>query len=89
MLELVDRPAKPLCGVEKFIPGTYVKWNNNWDWAEEVATCRIYIYVYICICIYIYIYMYVCMYIKTFPSWYRTSGRQASVKHESRKEEHE
>ena len=30
VLELVDRAGKPLCGVEKFIPGTYVKWNNNW-----------------------------------------------------------
>jgi hypothetical protein len=36
VLELVDRPGKPLCGVEKFIPGTYVKWNNNWDWSDEV-----------------------------------------------------
>lgn len=36
VLELVDRPGQPLCGVEKFIPGTYVKWNNNWDWSDEV-----------------------------------------------------
>ena len=36
VLELVDRPGKPLCAVEKFIPGNYVKWNNNWDWSDEL-----------------------------------------------------
>lgn len=35
VLELVDRAEKPLCGVEKFISGTYRKWNNNWDWSDE------------------------------------------------------
>ena len=36
VLELVDRPGGPLCGVETFIPGTYSKWNNNWDWSDEL-----------------------------------------------------
>jgi len=36
VLELVDRPGKPLCALEKFIPGNYVKWNNNWDWSDEL-----------------------------------------------------
>ncbi|EKX49905.1 hypothetical protein GUITHDRAFT_67435, partial [Guillardia theta CCMP2712] len=35
VLELVDRPGRPFCGVEKFISGTYRKWNNNWDWSDD------------------------------------------------------
>lgn len=33
--ELVERPGKPLIGVEQRIVGNYVKYNNNWDWSEE------------------------------------------------------
>eukprot|EP00960_Hanusia_phi_P031249 749180-Hanusia_phi.AAC.6 len=35
VLELVDRPGHPFCGVENFISGTYRKWNNNWDWNDD------------------------------------------------------
>lgn len=35
VLELMDRPGKPVCGVEKYIEGEYVKYNNNWDWNDE------------------------------------------------------
>eukprot|EP00292_Cryptomonas_paramecium_P000506 CAMPEP_0113698706 /NCGR_PEP_ID=MMETSP0038_2-20120614/22866_1 /TAXON_ID=2898 /ORGANISM="Cryptomonas paramecium" /LENGTH=378 /DNA_ID=CAMNT_0000621913 /DNA_START=168 /DNA_END=1300 /DNA_ORIENTATION=+ /assembly_acc=CAM_ASM_000170 len=34
VLELVDRPDRPMCGVERFVPGEYVKYNNNWDWSD-------------------------------------------------------
>jgi hypothetical protein len=33
--ELVDRPGKPLIGIEQRIIGNYVKYNNNWDWTDE------------------------------------------------------
>jgi hypothetical protein len=35
VMELVERPGRPLCGVERFVPGTYVKYNNNWDWSDD------------------------------------------------------
>lgn len=35
VLERIDLPGKPLCGVEKFIAGNYRKWNNNWDWSDD------------------------------------------------------
>jgi hypothetical protein len=33
--ELVERPGKPLIGIEQRILGDYVKYNNNWDWTDE------------------------------------------------------
>ena len=33
--ELVERPGKPVIGVEQRIHGNYVKYNNNWDWNDE------------------------------------------------------
>jgi elongation factor 2 kinase len=33
--ELVERPGKPLIGIEQRIHGNYVKYNNNWDWTDE------------------------------------------------------
>lgn len=35
IVELTDRPHRPICGVERFVPGEYVKYNNNWDWSDE------------------------------------------------------
>jgi hypothetical protein len=35
VMELIDRPNRPICGVERFVPGTYVKYNNNWDWSDD------------------------------------------------------
>ncbi|KAL0237198.1 hypothetical protein PCE1_000595 [Barthelona sp. PCE] len=35
VLELIDRPGKQLCSVEKFMPGEYIKHNNNWDFASD------------------------------------------------------
>jgi elongation factor 2 kinase len=36
VLTLKDRPHKPICAVEKFIEGEYKKYNNNWDWSDEL-----------------------------------------------------
>jgi hypothetical protein len=36
VLELRDRPQRPICAVEKFIEGEYKKYNNNWNWSDEV-----------------------------------------------------
>ena len=27
--------ARPVCTVERFIDGDYVKYNNNWDWVDD------------------------------------------------------
>jgi len=35
VMELIDRPNRPICGVELFVPGQYVKYNNNWDWSDD------------------------------------------------------
>lgn len=35
VLELKDRPDKPICAVEKFIEGDYKKFNNNWSWSDD------------------------------------------------------
>ena len=35
LLELVDRPGRPLRCVERFIPGDYVKWNTNSGFVEH------------------------------------------------------
>jgi len=35
VLELKDRPDKPICAVEKFIGGEYKKNNNNGDWSDD------------------------------------------------------
>mmetsp|Transcript_77274 Transcript_77274/g.208584 ORF Transcript_77274/g.208584 Transcript_77274/m.208584 type:complete len:224 (+) Transcript_77274:174-845(+) len=35
VLQLIDRPTRPLCTVEPFIEGKYVKYNNNWDWVDD------------------------------------------------------
>ena len=35
VLELKDRPDKPICAVEKYIEGEYKKFNNNWNWSDE------------------------------------------------------
>jgi len=32
---LIDRPAKPTCTMEKYVEGTYVKYNDNWAWCDE------------------------------------------------------
>lgn len=35
VMELIDRDSRPSCGVERFVPGQYVKYNNNWDWSDD------------------------------------------------------
>lgn len=35
VMELMDRGSRPICGVERFVPGQYVKYNNNWDWSDD------------------------------------------------------
>jgi len=35
VVELVDRPGRPVIGVENWVPGNYVKYNNNWDWNDD------------------------------------------------------
>ena len=35
VMELPDRPNRPICGVERYVPGEYVKYNNNWDWSDD------------------------------------------------------
>jgi len=35
VMELVDRGTRPICGVERYVPGQYVKYNNNWDWSDD------------------------------------------------------
>jgi elongation factor 2 kinase len=35
VLQLIDRPGRPYFTVERYIPGEYVKYNNNWDWADD------------------------------------------------------
>jgi len=35
LLKLMDREGQPIVAVEQFVPGEYVKYNNNWDWAED------------------------------------------------------
>eukprot|EP00455_Lapot_gusevi_P006767 TRINITY_DN1289_c0_g4_i2.p1 TRINITY_DN1289_c0_g4~~TRINITY_DN1289_c0_g4_i2.p1 ORF type:complete len:364 (+),score=69.66 TRINITY_DN1289_c0_g4_i2:172-1263(+) len=35
ILELVQRPSKPICGVERFIEGPYRKHNNNYGYVSE------------------------------------------------------
>jgi len=35
VMELIDRESRPICGVERFVPGQYVKYNNNWDWSDD------------------------------------------------------
>lgn len=30
---IFHRPGKPVCAVEKFVEGEYVRYNNNWDCA--------------------------------------------------------
>jgi hypothetical protein len=35
VMELVDRGIRPICGVERYVPGQYVKYNNNWDWSDD------------------------------------------------------
>jgi len=35
VLQLTDRPGKPICAVEKYIEGEYKKFNNNWNWSDE------------------------------------------------------
>ena len=35
VLELKDRPGRPICAVEKYIDGDYKKYNNNWNWSDE------------------------------------------------------
>ena len=36
VLELKDRPHKPICAVEKYIEGEYKKYNNNWNWSDDL-----------------------------------------------------
>ena len=36
VLELRDRPGRPICAVEKFIEGEYKKYNNNWNWSDDL-----------------------------------------------------
>ncbi|KAJ1481695.1 kinase-like domain-containing protein, partial [Baffinella frigidus] len=40
VVELIDRTERPLCGVERFVPGTYVKYANNWDWRDDRRYAR-------------------------------------------------
>ena len=35
VLELVERPGNPLCGVERFIDGSYRKYNSNFGFVSE------------------------------------------------------
>jgi len=35
VVELVERPGRPVIGVENWVPGNYVKYNNNWDWNDD------------------------------------------------------
>ena len=35
LVELRDRPGKPLAAVEQLIPGEYVKYSNNTEWTDE------------------------------------------------------
>jgi len=35
LIELIDRPGKPICGVERFIDGPYRKHNNNFGFVSD------------------------------------------------------
>ncbi|KAL6055876.1 Alpha-type protein kinase domain-containing protein [Balamuthia mandrillaris] len=35
LLELVDRPGRPICGVEKYVAGPYRKHNNNFGYVSD------------------------------------------------------
>eukprot|EP00294_Goniomonas_avonlea_P007036 CAMPEP_0114569428 /NCGR_PEP_ID=MMETSP0114-20121206/16622_1 /TAXON_ID=31324 /ORGANISM="Goniomonas sp, Strain m" /LENGTH=249 /DNA_ID=CAMNT_0001756309 /DNA_START=253 /DNA_END=998 /DNA_ORIENTATION=- len=35
VLQMFDRPDSPMCGVEKFVHGEYIKWSNNWDFVDD------------------------------------------------------
>lgn len=35
VLELVDRPGRPVCAVERFVHGEYVKHSNNDGWSDD------------------------------------------------------
>lgn len=35
ILELIERPNRPICTVEQFIAGPYRKHNNNWGYVSE------------------------------------------------------
>ncbi len=38
VLELRDRPDKPICAVEKLIEGQYKKYNNNGSWSDDLRS---------------------------------------------------
>mmetsp|Transcript_15964 Transcript_15964/g.37680 ORF Transcript_15964/g.37680 Transcript_15964/m.37680 type:complete len:697 (-) Transcript_15964:306-2396(-) len=35
IIQLISRPGKPVCAVEHYVEGDYVRYNNNWDWSDD------------------------------------------------------